>query len=188
MDYRPATASGPLAAGPMLHLGMVAWRRARRRHRDRDRAGCPVAALPRPHVRRRGMAGHPAAYPDYLDTLRLWRAPAVVRLYCLCQRTVLRPARRGPVRGRRAVRVPHLLSARLCEPIRRRLSMQVNSKAPIIAISGRRRKSETGSAATRTCSRTSRRSRRACTVAPTSGCAPVASPQKGNRTRCSSDS
>ena len=62
------------------------------------------------------MEVHRTACPDFVDSLPSWRRSPLVSLYGLFKRTILRPARRRPLRGGRSVRLPALLRIKLRQP------------------------------------------------------------------------
>ena len=62
------------------------------------------------------MEVHGAACPDFVVSLPSWRPAPLVSLYGLFKRTILRSARRRPLRRGRSVRLPALLRIGLRQP------------------------------------------------------------------------
>jgi YVTN family beta-propeller protein len=101
----PRTTAWP----PMLFLVVEVRRRAFRQHQRTYRAGRHCLGISRPELRRDGMEGYRTTSTDYLDGLPPWWASALVRLFGIQKRSLLRTPGGGALWRRAVVCLPRLL-------------------------------------------------------------------------------
>jgi hypothetical protein len=105
------------------------WRRLGRLDFDKGRSALAHFGLQRAISWGR-LAAHSSTGSDSLDTVPVRWGTAVVPLRCLEERRSLRPESCQAVCGRRAIRVPALLSARVHDATRRTVRTQPSASRP----------------------------------------------------------